>query len=154
MAENHTDEKVNETIHRTEKTLLQAINSSTKTLPNIDQFRVLQDQLGFPIEKSKYNYYPKLSQKLSDQTTSTKTYWSILKTFLNDKKSPWIPPVFHDYEFVTDFGEKAELFCYQTTFHFSLTSVMSKSQTTIEIINNLDSNKTHGPDIISIQMLK
>ena len=57
--------KKNEIINLTEKPILQAINLSTKTLPYIDQFRAVHDQLGFPIEKSKNDYYSKLSQKLS-----------------------------------------------------------------------------------------
>ena len=36
--------------------------------------------------------------------------WSILKTFLNSKKVPIIPPLFHKNEFVTYFKNKAELF--------------------------------------------
>ena len=51
-----------------------------------------------------------LSQKLSNKATSSKAYWSILKTFLDDKKILCIPPVFHDNKFVIDFREKAELF--------------------------------------------
>ena len=51
-----------------------------------------------------------MSQKLSNKATSSKAYWSILKTFLNDKKIPCIPPVFHDNKFAIDFREKAELF--------------------------------------------
>ena len=51
-----------------------------------------------------------MSQELSNKATSSKAYWSILKTFLNDKKIPCIPPVFHDNKFAIDFREKAELF--------------------------------------------
>ena len=40
----------------------------------------------------------------------TKPYWSILKNFLNNKKVPIIPSLFHENEFVTDFEKKAELF--------------------------------------------
>ena len=76
----------------------------------INQFKELQDDLGFLIEKSKNYYYSKLSQKLSNKATSSKAYWSILKTFLNDKKIPYIPPIFHDNKFVIDFRWKAELF--------------------------------------------
>ena len=67
---------------------------SNKTLLYINQFKALQDEIGFLIEKSKNYYYSKLSQKLSNKATSSKAYWSILKTFLNDKKIPCIPPVF------------------------------------------------------------
>ena len=45
-----------------------------------------------------------------DPTTNAKTYWSISKRCLNDKKIPCIPPLFHDNMFITDFFKKAELF--------------------------------------------
>ena len=50
-----------------------------------------------------------MPQKLSNKATSSKAYWSILKTFLNDKKIPCILPVFHNDKFAIDFREKAEL---------------------------------------------
>ena len=54
---------------------------SNKTLLYINQFKVLQEELCFMIEKSENDYYSKLSQKLCNKTTSCKAYWSILKTF-------------------------------------------------------------------------
>ena len=42
--------------------------------------------------------------------TSLKTYWSILKTLLNNKKIPCIPPLPQGNKYVTDFKKKAELF--------------------------------------------
>ena len=34
---------------------------------------------------------------------NTKAYWPQLKTFLNKKKIPVIPPLFHENKFVPDF---------------------------------------------------
>ena len=45
-----------------------------------------------------------------DPATSAKTYWSILKTLLNNKNIPCIPPLFYQGKYVTDFKKKAELF--------------------------------------------
>ena len=45
-----------------------------------------------------------------DPSNSPKTDWSILKSFLNNKKIPCIPPHFHENSFITDFKRKAELF--------------------------------------------
>ena len=42
--------------------------------------------------------------------TSPKCYWSILKTFLNNKKIPFIPRLLHDEKFITNLKEKAEIF--------------------------------------------
>ena len=38
------------------------------------------------------NYSSRLCNKLLDSKTSPKLYWSILNTFLNNKKIPCIPP--------------------------------------------------------------
>ena len=43
-------------------------------------------------------------------STSLKAYWSLLKTFLNNKKIAWIPPLFHNKKFISNFRDKAELF--------------------------------------------
>ena len=130
---------------------------SNKTLLYINQFKVLQGKLGFLIEKSKNNQYSKLSQKLSTKATSSKAYWSILKTSLNDKKILRIPPVFHDNKFAIDFREKAKLFntffaeqcslpknnSQQPKYLLFLTEkLLSNAQISneniIKIINNLD----------------
>ena len=42
-------------------------------------------------------------------TTRAKTYQSLLKTLLNNKKIPCIPPLFHRGKYVTNFKKKAEL---------------------------------------------
>ena len=39
------------------------------------------------ISEIKDKYYNKLSMKLNNSKTSSKTYWSILKTFYNDKRN-------------------------------------------------------------------
>ena len=39
-------------------------------------------------------------------TTSPKTFWSILKNVLDDKKISCITPLFHDNKFMTNFKEK------------------------------------------------
>ena len=58
--------------------------------------RNLQNQLNIPIEELKENYYTKFSSRLVDHLTSAKTYWSILKRFLNNKKIPCITSLFHE----------------------------------------------------------
>ena len=65
----------------------------------------------------------------------------MLKRFLNNKKLPCILSLFHENKLVTDFREKAEIF----------NSYFAKQ---CSLINNLDSNKAHGHDEISIRMLK
>ena len=50
------------------------------------RFQNIQKLLTVTIEKSKKQYYTRISTKLMDPTTSPKAYWSILKTVLNNKK--------------------------------------------------------------------
>ena len=107
-----------------------------------------------------------------DPSTSTQTYWSILKSFLNNKKIPCIPPLFHNNKFVSDFKSKVELFnsffanqctLIQNTSEIPisisrktdklLSTVCFTSKDIENIIKNLDPNKAHGHDMISIRML-
>ena len=51
-----------------------------------EKLEFLQNQLNVSIENSKQTYYSKLASRLANPATSSKTYWSILKAFLNNKK--------------------------------------------------------------------
>ena len=48
------------------------------------------------INSTKVLFYKNLGRKLNNQLLQVKTYWSILKTFYNDKKVPLIPPLLID----------------------------------------------------------
>ena len=108
-----------------------------------------------------------------DPTTGAKTYWSISKGYLNDKKIPYITPLFRINKFVTDFKEKAELFysffskqCSiidngtklpsKLVYHSNkkLSDIVFNNEDIGKVISGLDPNKTHGYDMISILMLK
>ena len=65
-----------------------------------NKFQSLQAHLKITTEESKLKYYSRLSDKLLDSKTSPKPYWSILKTFLNNKKIPCIPPLLHHGKFI------------------------------------------------------
>ena len=105
--------------------------------------------------------------------TSLKTYWSILKTLLNNKKIPCIPPLLQDNKYVTDFTKKAELFnlffaeqCsiidnsselpsnFLNKIDKSISAITFTCDDIATLIKNLDPNKPHGHDMISIYMLK
>ena len=62
------------------------------------------------ISRTKALYYENLAKKLNNPLLQAKTYWSILKTFYNDKKVPLIPPLLIDNKFVTDIKTKANIF--------------------------------------------
>ena len=145
----------------------------SSNMDNVFIFKKLQNQLVQCIHIAKQMYFNKISKKLCDPLTRTKCYWLQLKTILNRKKVPCIPPIFHKNKYVTDFKEKSEIFNSFPTNQCSLISnksilpcelkLLTKhtlnscdfSETDIlQIINSLDSNKTHGHNMISIRMLK
>ena len=61
------------------------------------------------ISKSKKEYDDQLSKKLNDPLTSSKTYWSILKTFCSGTKIPLIPSIIIDNKAITNL-EKRQMF--------------------------------------------
>ena len=91
-----------------------------------NKFQSLQAHLKTMIEESKLKYYSRLSDKLLDSKTSPKSYWSILKTFLNNKKTLCIPPLLHSGKFIIDFKKKAELFNDFFLKQYSLVNSNSK----------------------------
>ena len=66
----------------------------SRNIGNLLILKNLQNQLIQSIHKAKQKYFNKTSKKLCDPLTSTKFYWSLLKTILNGKKVPCIPPIF------------------------------------------------------------
>ena len=98
-----------------------------------NKFQYLQAHLKTTIEKSNLKYFSRLSDKLLGSKTSPKSYWSILKTFLNNKKIPCIPPLLHNGKSIIYFKEKAELFndffskqCSLVNNNSKLPSVLTK----------------------------
>ena len=85
----------------------QRFKSSSQLLSKLD---LLQEQLCLLINKSKQNFYSRVASKLTNVQRNSKTYWSLLNRFLNNRKIPLIPPLFHENIFVKDFEEKVELF--------------------------------------------
>ena len=129
----------------------------------------LQNQSIQSIHTAKQSYLNKISKNLCDPLTSTKCYWKKV----NKKKVPCIPPIFHNNKYVTDFKEKSEIFnsffanqCslipnnsilpseLEFLTEHTLTSCDFSEYDIFQIINNQDSNKAHGHDMISILMLK
>ena len=116
--------------------------------------------------------YDDLSKKLNDPNTSARTYWSILKSFYKGTKVPLIPPLLVNSKIVSDFTEKANIFNFFAsqctpinnssklpsrksfkTNNRLLTLNINKDDI-LKIIRNLNVNKAHGHDEISIRMLK
>ena len=55
-------------------------------------------------------YYENLAKRLNNPLLQVKTYWSILKTFYNEKIIPLIPPLLVDDKHVTGIKTKANIF--------------------------------------------
>ena len=109
----------------------ETITCDDRDPPLINNFELLQSKLNSLIKKCEFNYYARLSQKLSDSITSPKSYWSILKTFLKNKKIHYIPPLLHHDKFITNFKEKAEIFniffakkCFLININSDLPSIL------------------------------
>ena len=99
------------------KTLIQQKNATYKIYRHskdnpdfIYRLQFPQERLSTSIESSKERNYARIPSRLSNTQKCTKTYWSLLKIFLNNKKIPLIPPLFHASRCITDSKEKAELF--------------------------------------------
>ena len=58
------------------------------------------------ISSTKALHYENLGKNLNNPFPQVKTYWSILKTYYNDKKVPLIPPLLIDKISVTDITTK------------------------------------------------
>ena len=59
----------------------------------LSKLNLLQEQLHLLMNKSKQNYYSRMASKLANVQRNSKTYWSLLNRFLNNKKIPLIPLV-------------------------------------------------------------
>ena len=118
-------------------------------------------------------YCESLARKLNNSLLQAKTYWSILKTFYNDKKVHLIPLLLIDDKFVTDIKTKANIFNKFLADQFTPlknNSILPTNQIfltqarleflefnegeILKIIRALNINKAHGHDDISIRMIK
>ena len=68
----------------------------------------MQAKLQSLINFFQFEYYRKISKKLSNLYTTSKCYWTPLKTLLNGRKILCTPALFHDNKFITNFKEKSK----------------------------------------------
>ena len=121
----------------------------------------------------KENFYNNLAKKLNDLSNSNKTYWSIIKTFINGKKNPVIPPLLVNKKLISNFREEAKIFkkfFVQQCQPIAGNSILPRIQLfytqnrlrdfdfdcgkILKLINGLNPHKAHGHDGISIRMVK
>ena len=101
--------KVKELINEKNDTF-QCYLHSNKDPKLFNKVEYLQNELKSLIEANKENYYSRISKRMMNPLTSTKTFWSILNSFLKNKKISCIPPLFHQNRYIAKFKDKAELF--------------------------------------------
>ena len=94
------------------KTLIQKKNATYKIFRHhsdhpelIYRVKFLQERLSTFIQSSKERYYTRIANRLNNTQKSSKTYWSFLKIFSNNKKILLIPPLLQENCFITDFKE-------------------------------------------------
>ena len=122
--------------------------------------------------EAKGKYLSSEASKLMDQKTTRKSYWTILKKFINSSKMPRIPPLLIQNTYITDFQDKSKYFnehfanqCSvletgsqlpNLTLHTdkTLNDVLFHKSDLFDVIKNLDPSKAHGWDEISIKMIK
>ena len=123
--------------------------------------------------KTKDDYYKQLARKLNNPITSSKRYWSILKTFCNGRKVPLIPPIIVNNKLEADFKRKADHFnnvfaskctrlkndnvlptLLEHEFDARFSEINFSDDQKLKILWALGINKAHGHDKISIRMLK
>ena len=135
----------------------------------LDDYRSVTAEL---IESSKKKFLVDQGIRLTDQSSSQKTYWKIINQFLNKAKIPKIPPLFHNNNFIVCCKEKAQIFneyfakqCtpfdtpsslpqirYHTNdrlSHFNISVLEIK-----DLLKTLKPDKAHGNDDISVKMIK
>ena len=73
-----------------------------KSQTDYERSQLISNSLTETIRSSKEKFYCKLFTKLANLSTSSKTYWSVLR--------PVIPPLIVNNNLITNFLEKANLF--------------------------------------------
>ena len=111
-----------------EKLHLQLIHEQLKNHADYDIFQQAISEISELVDNAKNNYN-KLANKLSKPSTGSKTYWSIIKTFCNNKKISLIPPIFIGKKYESGFKLKTNHFqkffaskCRPTKYDSSLPS--------------------------------
>ena len=101
--------------------LRRKLNRVTKYIKNISMEKMSVDYITLQnvmaevsefLCQSKDDYHKQLARKLTNPKTSSKTYWSILKTFYNGRKVSLIPTLVINNKLEADFKRKGDHFNY------------------------------------------
>ena len=86
---------------------------------------------------------------MMDLTTGLKTYWSLLKTLLNNKKILRISPLLQDNKYVTDLKKKADLF--NLLFARQCSKINNSSKLLLNFLKNTDKSISAITCVIILQ---
>ena len=141
----------------------------------VDRVRLQKADAGLIniIKSSEEKFYNNLVEKLNNSKTSSKTYWSIMKTFVNGKETPIVPLLLVNNNLISNFRERANIFndfFVQQCQPIANNSILPTNQVFYtqnrlrrfdidcvkmsNLINGLNKHKAHGHDGISIRMVK
>ena len=134
----------------------------------LDAFRI---ECQNAVEAAKSSYLKNMGNKVNDSGTSQRSYWKIINRVMNKCRTPKIPPILINNQFILNCSEKAQHFndffsqqcklIINSSVFPNLTPLTDRriDHITIEndeiitLIRNLDRNKATGVDGISGQML-
>ena len=132
----------------------------------------LKEEYTKMVEIEKEKYLKSLGNLLSDPSTGSKKYWTILKKFLKKNVCAVIPPLLHCEKFIVDavgkckiFNEFFEKHCKTIptsstlpelikTTNLSLKNVNFTESDILKHLRKLNSKKAHGHDLIPVRILK
>jgi hypothetical protein len=127
----------------------------SKSVLDWERFRHIRNGCTSKIRNAKITYFDKLSEKLHDDSTSTKDWWKIAKQISNFKnKKEIIPPIKVNDELIDDNKIKCELF---NNFVVALTelddanvdlpNILSESEC---VLNNINITESDVVDLLNI----
>ena len=155
-----------------EKLCIQIIYQKSQSQNLLEGIQNMTIQAPRLVEGAKLEYFTNIGRKLSDPSTGTKKYLSLINEILNQSKIPEIPPLLEGDVFLTSFASKAQIF--NDNFILQCTALNSGSKITgelpvtsfqlrelaisddkiLKIVRNLNPNKAHGWDGLSGRMIK
>ena len=114
--------------------------SNGKTAIDYQKLHDIGSEISQMISKRKKEYYDQLSKKLNDPLTSSKTYWSMLKTFYSGTKIPLIPPIIIDNKVIKNFREKTNATQYMSHVNDSIlpSTIMYRTENRFSTISFKD----------------
>ena len=137
-----------------------------------DKVREIRNATNKLIKEVKLAYYTNLCSKLSDPNTGQKHFWTAYKKIINKKVNTNTPPIIDNGVYISNCKQKADIFnqyfanqCTVNDNSNILLNFISKTDASlshvsvtrsqiINIIINVNSDKAHGCDGISVAMLK